>query len=80
MKWAPEGKEDVEDELTSVVVDKKDVLERRAAYVDISSDGKGQLQFGQETLFVNASIMDVRYNPSNAPWVIDLELPTVQKV
>lgn len=30
---------------------------------------------GKDTLFVNASIMDVRYRPINAPWVVDLNLP-----
>ena len=83
MKWAPPGREDVEDELTSVVVNGKDILEMRGAYLDMSSDGGSRLQFGQETLFVNASIMDVRYNPRNAPWIIDLDLPrccTIQDV
>lgn len=75
MKWAPPEREDVEDELTSIEVNGKDVLEMRGAYLDMSSDGGNQLQFGQETLFVNASIMDVRYNPRNAPWIVDLDLP-----
>lgn len=77
MKWAPQGQGDVEDQQTSIMVQKEDVLENRGAYVDISSDGSSPLQWGQETLFVNASIMDVRYNPRNAPWVVDLELPKV---
>ncbi|EXJ81706.1 hypothetical protein A1O1_07771 [Capronia coronata CBS 617.96] len=34
-----------------------------------------QSKFGQETLFVNASIMDLQYKPSHAPWVVDLMLP-----
>ena len=75
MKWAPEGKSDIKDELSPILVDRKDVLEKRGAYVDVSSDGDSQLQWGQETMFINASIMDVRYNPRNAPWIIDLELP-----
>ena len=33
------------------------------------------LEFGKETLFVNASIMNLRYAPKNAPWLVDLMLP-----
>jgi predicted phosphohydrolase len=36
---------------------------------------KVPISFGEETLFVNASIMDVGYSPVNAPWLIDIELP-----
>jgi hypothetical protein len=75
MRWAPRETAEAEDDLTSIVVDKEDVFEKRGAFVDISSSGSSPLQWGQETLFVNASIMDVRYNPRNAPWIIDLELP-----
>lgn len=75
MRWAPGVGADGEDQLIPIVVDRDDVLERRGAFIDISSSGSRQLQWGQETLFVNASIMDVRYNPRNAPWVVDLELP-----
>ena len=52
------------------------------SYVDISSNGEGSgaegkkpLRFGEETLFVNAAIMDIYYRPSQAPWVVDLDLP-----
>lgn len=33
------------------------------------------MTFGEETLFVNAAIMDVNYKPVNAPWMVDLDLP-----
>ncbi|KAG0650415.1 Metallophosphoesterase domain-containing 1 [Hyphodiscus hymeniophilus] len=33
------------------------------------------IQFGKETLMVNAAIMDIDYDPSNSPWVVNLELP-----
>ena len=36
--------------------------------------GRG-LKDGEETLFVNAAVMDVDYRPVNAPWVVDLDLP-----
>lgn len=79
MKWATDGKE-IKDELTSIEVDRADVVDKRGAYIDISSSGSSELQWGLETLFVNASIMDVRYNPRNAPWIIDLELPKTSEV
>jgi hypothetical protein len=31
---------------------------------------------GRETLMVNASVMDVRYRPVNAPWIVEVELPS----
>ena len=54
---------------------KSQVFEDRCASVDISEIGGKPLQWGEETLFVNASIMDVHYNPTNAPWVVDIDLP-----
>lgn len=36
------------------------------------------LAFGKETLFVNASIMNLRYQARNAPWCVDLLLPEAQ--
>lgn len=75
MRWAPAGRTDIGGEMRSALVDSECVLANPGAYVDISSNGNSPLQWGQETLFVNASIMDVRYNPRNAPWVVDLDLP-----
>ncbi|OAL39243.1 hypothetical protein AYO20_01561 [Fonsecaea nubica] len=40
-------------------------------------DARG-LDFGAETLFVNASIMNLRYRPVNAPWVVDVMLPEAE--
>lgn len=37
---------------------------------------KIEIKPGKETLMVNAAIRDVRYRPVNAPWLVDLELPT----
>jgi Icc-related predicted phosphoesterase len=51
------------------------VLERRAAYVDISSDSGRPLQYGEETLLVNSCIMSVKYNASYAGWLVDMDLP-----
>lgn len=75
VKWPPLTNPEAKDESRSIEVDKDAVMRERAAFLDVSSTGDQPLQWGQETLFVNASIMDVRYNPRNAPWVIDLDLP-----
>jgi hypothetical protein len=51
------------------------VLERRAAYVDISSKSTKPLQFGKETLLVNSCIMSFSYNAEGAGWLVDMDLP-----
>lgn len=33
------------------------------------------VEFGKQTLMINAAIMNVRYKPVNAPWLVELELP-----
>jgi hypothetical protein len=33
------------------------------------------MRVGKETLMVNAAIMDGKNKPTNAPWIVDLELP-----
>ncbi|KAH0559304.1 hypothetical protein GP486_004177, partial [Trichoglossum hirsutum] len=58
-------------------VDEQDVLRERAAYVDVGKESACPLEWGRETLFVNASIMSRRYRPEQAPWRVDLELPFV---
>jgi Icc-related predicted phosphoesterase len=58
-----------------ISTDRKKVVQDGFAFVDISQDSSKPLKFGQETLFVNAAIMDVHYHPNNAPWVVDLNLP-----
>ncbi|KAK3622186.1 hypothetical protein LTR56_022341 [Elasticomyces elasticus] len=60
--------------LQSVSVNHEKMLQRHAAYLDVSRDGS-TLRRGQETVLVNAAIMDVNYEPVNAPWLIDIELP-----
>ncbi|KNG50208.1 phosphodiesterase alkaline phosphatase d [Stemphylium lycopersici] len=46
----------------------------RAVTVNISQGSDAAVEFGKETLMVNASIMDVRYKPWNGPWLVDLDL------
>ncbi|KAM0275811.1 hypothetical protein ACHAQH_007393 [Verticillium albo-atrum] len=45
--------------------------------VDISSSGPSPLRFGEQTLFVNAAVMDVHYQPTNAPWLVNVDLPAI---
>ena len=75
--------------LDELDVDLDQARENRCVHFDFSSknersDGVGQeatatkhppLKWGEETLFINAAIMDVNYNPTNAPWLVDLDLP-----
>ena len=58
---------------------REELVEKRAAEIDISSESKEPLRWGEETLFVNASIMDVHYKPVNAPWIVDLDLPIAER-
>ncbi|KAJ5929075.1 hypothetical protein N7454_006923 [Penicillium verhagenii] len=61
---------------TRIVKSKEEMLEKQGAFYDMSSEsGEKPLEFGKETLFVNASICTLSYHPDNAPWVVDLDLP-----
>ncbi|KAF2263203.1 Metallo-dependent phosphatase [Lojkania enalia] len=57
-----------------IEVDELKATEERVAFVDISKDSKKPLEFGKETLMINASIMTVTYRPHQAPWLVDLDL------
>lgn len=61
-------------------VDPAKVLQQRSAYVDLTESGTSPLKFGEETVFVNAAILDVMYRPTNAPWVVDLDLPLAENM
>ncbi|KAL8997051.1 MAG: hypothetical protein Q9169_003592 [Polycauliona sp. 2 TL-2023] len=78
MNWA-------EDRSVSLPVDRQKMLDNRCVHVNVSRDGgddpaEEPLVFGEETLFVNAAIMDVNYMPVNAPWLVDLDLPVAEDV
>jgi Calcineurin-like phosphoesterase len=75
MTWKLSGRANIRDESTSIDVGTEDVMKARGTFLDISESGSRPLQWGQETLFVNAAIMDACYNPRNAPWIVDLDLP-----
>ena len=36
---------------------------------------KCQIEYGEETLMINAAIMNKSYSPTNSPWLLDLEMP-----
>ena len=57
------------------VGERERVVRERGVFVDLSEGGGEGLRRGEETVFVNAAIMDVGYKPVNAPWVVDLDLP-----
>ncbi|GES61517.1 Ser/Thr protein phosphatase family protein [Aspergillus terreus] len=58
-----------------IQVGRETALADRGAYVDVSGDAANPLRVGDETLFVNASVVTVQYEPVNAPWIVDLDLP-----
>ncbi|EEH35942.1 metallophosphoesterase domain-containing protein [Paracoccidioides lutzii Pb01] len=68
MEWAGE-------KATDIKLDQTTVLRDRASYINVSRDGDSPLRVGEETLFVNASIVTVQYDPVHAPWVVDIDLP-----
>ncbi|KAL2003167.1 hypothetical protein VTN02DRAFT_4780 [Thermoascus thermophilus] len=61
-----------------VPTDPEDILDKRCVYYDVSSDGREPLRVGEETLFVNASIVSRENLPRNAPWVVDMDLPPAE--
>ena len=65
--WTAKGS-DGEDPLTSV--GRKAIKESTSAYCDAT-----ELKIGEETLFINASVMSLAYKPVQPPWVVDLMLP-----
>jgi Icc-related predicted phosphoesterase len=79
VRWNNDGQLDVKieehiDAVDPVSFDHIATRERRAATVDISQDSNTAVEFGKETLMVNASIMSVTYKPWGAPWLVDLDL------
>ena len=58
-----------------VIIDREKTLVQRSAYIDLTDSSRPGLKFGDETLFVNAAVLDQAYRPVNAPWVVDLDLP-----
>ncbi|KAJ5691102.1 hypothetical protein N7488_011837 [Penicillium malachiteum] len=61
-----------------ITISEEEMLENRGAFYNASSDSDRPLKFGAETLFVNASICTLSYQPKNAPWVVDIDLPLAE--
>jgi hypothetical protein len=47
---------------------------QRRGFVELSESSKEALVHGKQTLIVNA-LMDAEYQPYNAPWLVELDLP-----
>ena len=58
-------------------VDREEAAKDRGGFLDFSADSEDHVKSGEETIFINAAIMDIRYEPRNIPWVVDLDLPSV---
>jgi hypothetical protein len=58
----------------SVQLDDEVTKQERAATLDISAGADAAVEFGKETLMVNASIMTIRYKPWNGLWLVDMDL------
>ena len=56
-----------------------EMSKQRGLLVDLTEGGRDAIVEGEQTLFVNAAIMDVRYRPIQMPWLIDVDLPRVEK-
>lgn len=54
------------------------VIQRRAAYTDLSRSSNAPLQAQLETLVVNSCIVDLDYQAEYCGWLVDIELPTAR--
>ncbi|CAM1501792.1 Fc.00g037760.m01.CDS01 [Cosmosporella sp. VM-42] len=54
-----------------------EMSKQRGLLVDLT-EGMDKLAEGEQTLFVNAAIMDIRYRPIQMPWLIDVNLPKTE--
>ncbi|RFU25630.1 hypothetical protein B7463_g10702, partial [Scytalidium lignicola] len=68
--WKPKGTN----------LDDKQVEQQSRITNTYPNSNKASVRFGEETLMVNAAIMNIRYRPRNAPWLIDLDLPVASDV
>ncbi|EFY89054.1 ser/Thr protein phosphatase family protein [Metarhizium acridum CQMa 102] len=50
---------------------------QRGYHIDLT-EKHTRVDPGKQTLFFNASIMDMRYRPSQLPWIIDMDLPNAE--
>ncbi|KAG7132967.1 rhamnogalacturonate lyase C like protein [Verticillium longisporum] len=69
------GERDSKEEAEKKMERRRKMYEEKCAPLDISSSGPSPLRFGEQTLFLNAAIMDIHYHPTNVPWLVDVDLP-----
>lgn len=79
VRWNNSGQLDVKIEehiefADAVPLDWEAIMDERAASIDVGQGSDDAVEFGRDTLMVNASIMSVTYKPLNAPWLVDLDL------
>ena len=51
-----------------------EMSKQRGMLVDLT-EGETKLVEGEQTLFLNAAIMDIRYKGTQMPWLVDVDLP-----
>lgn len=68
------------EKVQAIHVDGPEMFENRAMHVNISNTSKTPLRRGNQTLMVNAAIMNERSRPMNGPWLVALDLPRAQKI
>ncbi|KAF2418040.1 hypothetical protein EJ08DRAFT_654400 [Tothia fuscella] len=76
--WDQKGEEETDDGYTMlprVFVRRNQMMRKRTAYQDLSSASEED-EHGAVTVMVNAAIMNENGEPANAPWLLDLDLPT----
>ena len=59
-------------------VDLEEAKKNHAVVLDLDSSAVTHgiaFKRGEDTLLINAAIMDVHYKPVNAPWLVELDLP-----
>ncbi|SPO03802.1 uncharacterized protein DNG_06485 [Cephalotrichum gorgonifer] len=71
--------------LAPLIDSEDDTREKRARYaeysalgcrpVDITMEGDIPVEKGQQTLFLNAAILDRRYKIAQFPWLVEIDLP-----
>ncbi|KAG7008302.1 hypothetical protein G7Y79_00006g019220 [Physcia stellaris] len=57
-----------------IEIDKRKAREEGGVFVDLTTKGGRPLEWGKETVCVNAAVVDLRYRPVHPLWVVDLEL------
>ncbi|KAL8689034.1 MAG: hypothetical protein Q9218_005201 [Villophora microphyllina] len=73
--WGAQRTDWIKDRSEILPFESDKLIRDGCANLDISHEAEEPLTFGQETLFINAAIMNVAQRPMNAPFRVDLDLP-----